>query len=172
MNKILSLFLSFLFLSNSIFAAEIAKPSFEEFCPAIYYHKEPLPENWIETQQYSRSENALMWSSIIIFYPAIICYPLAISDTEWRRKQRSKKIRTAYNSSLKYWQDREKSFNNSLALCDSTKDAASCYVQVKLSEEQKSLAIERNRILKNIENGLYGIQVQQANTNLNLQTLN
>jgi hypothetical protein len=113
-----------------------------------------------------------MWSSIAIIYPAFICYPMAISDTKWRRKQRSKKIRTTYNNALRYWQERERSFNNSLSLCDSTKDVASCYVQVKLNEEQKSLAIERNRILKNIENGLYGIQAQQNNTNLNLQLIN
>lgn len=173
MLKHISTILCLIILSSNVSAVQIARPSFEEFCPAIYYHKEPLPEDWIEEAKYSKTKKALLWSSGLVYFPITFAtYPFAISDSEWRRKQRSKKIRAAYNTTLKYWQEREQSFNDSLSLCESTKDVASCYIQVKINEEQKALSIERNRILKNIEKGLYGIQAQQSSTNFNLQQIN
>ena len=167
MKKILSILLIFI-LQQPLFSFAIEKPSFEEFCPEIYYHKELLSEDWIEPAKYSTAQKAGLWCGIILFYVAIATYPMAISDTKWRRKQRAKKIIANYNSSVMYWRQREESFNQSLILCDSTKDIASCYVQVKMNEQQKNLAIVNNHLLRGIGMGLVGIQAQQANTNLQL----
>ena len=168
MKKILSILLV-IFLQLPQLSIAIEKPSFKEFCPEAYYHKELMPVDWYEPAKYSTWAKTGLWCSILVFvYPAIITYPLAISDTEWRRKQRAKKIIADFNSSVEYWRQREESFNQSLALCDKTQDTASCYLQVKINEQQKNLAIENNRLLRGIGLGITGIQAQQANTNFQL----
>ena len=167
MKKILSIILIVL-LQLPLLSLAMEKPSFKEFCPEVYYHKDLLPDDWFEPAKYSTWAKTGLWCSIVLFYPAILTYPMAISDTEWRRKQRAKKIINEYNPSVLYWRQREESFNQSLALCDSTNDVASCYIQVKLNEQQKNLAIENNRLLRGIGMGLVGIQSQQSLTNLQL----
>lgn len=162
--RILILLLIYLIVIEPSYAI-VQKPSFQEFCPAQYYGKEYLPRNWCEPAKYPTHVKALFWSSIVLFYPAIVCYPLAISDTEWRRQQRSNKIRKEYNATLHYWKQREASFNTSLELCDSSKDKAACYMQVRNNEIQRNLTLEQNELLR-------GIGIDLVRTNHQLYNIN
>lgn len=157
--------------SNITLAVEIPRPTFEEFCPPIYYHKDFISEDAILPARFTTKQKAALWSSIVVLYPAIITYPLAISDTKWRRQQKSNIIREEYNTALSYWKQREASFEHSLSLCDTLQEKATCYLQVKFNEQQKDLAIQQNEILKGISYSIGGLVAQQAITNMQLQQL-
>lgn len=173
MKKLLTLILVLLFIVPNCTANDVLRPSFKEFCPDVYYHKNYIPNDWYEPQKFTTKEKALLWSSIIIcLYPAIITYPMAISDTKWRRKQRAKKIIEEYNTALTYWKEREAAFERSLDLCSKSKDKAGCYVNVKLNESNKNLMIEQNNLLQGVITGIVGTHIQQTITNTNLQQIN
>lgn len=140
----------------------IPRPSFKEFCPEVYYHKEYMDANWVEEKKFSTGQKALLWVPWVGIFSMVPTYSLAISDTKWRRKQRSQKIIANYNHALDYWKGREKSFNESLELCKAVSDVATCYIQVKHNEYQKSLLIEQNKLLRGI-----GMGVVLMNQNLN-----
>lgn len=160
-----------LLIPNMAFSMEIPRPTFEEFCPPIYYHKDFIPENAILPARFSTGEKTAMWCGIVLLYPAFFTYPLAISDTEWRRKQRTRKIRDEYNSALSYWKQREASFEQSLSICDTMQDKANCYLQVKMNEQQKDLTIQQNELLRGIGQSINALAAQQAMTNVQLQQL-
>ena len=169
-NNIISLFLLFIMTSEAI-AVEQA-PQWSEFCPTLYYQAQPLPDDFIPEKKYPTWAKTLFWSSGVLIYPAIITYPVAITDTKWRRKQRGRKIAKEYNTHLAYWQDREQHFNNAVEACKKSKDKAVCYAQVRQIEVQKTALLKQEEMIKQLEKQADVQALQSAATSLNQVNMN
>ena len=94
--KILSVLLVlFLHVPTLVFVESLG-----EYCASNYKLEGIIPEDWYPEAKYSTWAKAGLWASGALLYPAIFTYPMAISDTEWRRKQRAVKIREKCNPYL------------------------------------------------------------------------